>query len=103
MLKSLSIVANFGAIDADSDTLLKECFQDHAAYIAARDNQKFLILGRKGSGKTAIFKKLITDKSSDRFAYGHTFDDYPWQHHDLQAQIGVPEERRYVHSWKYLM
>src|SRR5450759_3590814 len=22
--------------------------------------------------------------------------------HDLQAQVGVPEERRYVHSWKYL-
>jgi hypothetical protein len=24
-------------------------------------------------------------------------------HHDLQAQTGVPEERRYFHSWKYLI
>jgi hypothetical protein len=37
------------------------------------------------------------------FAYGHTFDDYPWEHHDLPAQLGVPEERRYIHSWKYLI
>src|SRR5690606_19444859 len=28
---------------------------------------------------------------------------YPWQHHDLQAQTGVPEERRFFHSWKYLI
>jgi hypothetical protein len=99
----LDQVANFGAIDADADALLKDCFQNHPAYLAARDNQKFLILGRKGSGKTAIFKRLITERSHDYFSYGHTFDDYPWAHHDLQAQTGVPEERRYVHSWKYLI
>jgi hypothetical protein len=23
--------------------------------------------------------------------------------HDLQAELGVPEERRYIHSWKYLI
>src|SRR5438105_5194264 len=99
----LEEVANFGAIDADADELLKECFQNHPAYVAARDNKKFLILGRKGSGKTAIFKRLITERTHEYFSYGHTFDDYPWAHHDLQAQTGVPEERRYVHSWKYLI
>lgn len=34
---------------------------------------------------------------------GTTFEDYPWHHHDLQAENGVPEERRYTHSWKYLI
>ncbi|MFE9335118.1 P-loop ATPase, Sll1717 family [Streptomyces sp. NPDC006925] len=98
----ISEADNFGAIDADADELLRECFQSHPAYIAARDNKKFLILGRKGSGKTAIFKRFLTDRNPYEFAYGHSFDDYPWQHHDLQAQTGVPEERRYFHSWKYL-
>src|SRR5262249_10796105 len=37
------------------------------------------------------------------FSYGYSFDDYPWHHHDLQAEVGVPEERRYIHSWKYLI
>lgn len=94
---------NFGAIDADADELLRGCFQDHPAYLEARDLERFLILGRKGSGKTAIFKRFITERQPLVFAYGHSFDDYPWQHHDLQAQTGVPEERRYVHSWKYLI
>jgi hypothetical protein len=60
-------------------------------------------LNRPGTGKTAIFKRLITERAPEHFAYGHTFDDYPWEHHDLQAQAGVPEERRYIHSWKYLV
>ncbi len=94
---------SFGAIDADADDLLRECFQDHPAYLKAVDFERFLVLGRKGSGKTAIFKRFITDRQSDMLAYGHSFDDYPWQHHDLQAQAGVPEERRYFHSWKYLV
>lgn len=96
-------VESFGGIAADEDELLRECFQDHSAYLAARAGAKFLVTGRKGSGKTAIYQKLILERGPDFFSYGHTFDDYPWHHHDLQAQGGVPEERRYVHSWRYLM
>lgn len=96
-------VNNFGAIDADADDLLRECFQDHPAYLQALRFERFLVLGRKGSGKTAIFKRFLTEREPDLLAYGHSFDDYPWQHHDLQAQTGVPEERRYFHSWKYLI
>lgn len=100
---NLAAVSNFGAIDADADELLRECFQNHSAYLEALGLQKFLVLGRKGSGKTAIFKKLIQQHDPMILSYGHSFDDYPWPHHDLQAQTGVPEERRYVHSWKYLI
>lgn len=99
----LGNVSSFGGIDADADLLLNECFQDHGAYLDARRHERFLIVGRKGSGKTAIFKRLISERSYDLFSDGHTFDDYPWHHHDLQAQTGVPEERRYIQSWKYLM
>lgn len=96
-------IENFGGIEADEDDLLRECFHSHPAYIRAKDRKAFLILGRKGSGKTAIYKKLIEDHGPDRFSFGHVFDDYPWVHHDLQAQNGVPEERRYVNSWRYLI
>ncbi|MFI9246962.1 P-loop ATPase, Sll1717 family [Streptomyces sp. NPDC053086] len=101
-MRNIADVENFGAVDADADELLRECFQDHPAYLAAKQNKRFLILGRKGSGKTAIFKRILTEHSPCEFSYGHSFDDYPWHHHDLQAQTGVPEERRYFHSWKYL-
>lgn len=102
-LEELQRIDSFGGIDADADELLRSCFQNHPAYLEVRSFRRFLILGRKGSGKTAIFKRIITEKSPSLFAFGHTFDDYPWHHHDLQAQVGVPEERRYIHSWKYLI
>lgn len=65
--------------------------------------KKFLVLGRKGSGKTAIYRRLLGKDDSTVLAEGYSFEDYPWHHHDLQAEVGVPEERRYVHSWKYLI
>lgn len=103
MKSGLDRINSFGGIDADADELLKTCFQDHESYISVRDLRSFLVLGRKGSGKTAIFKKLLTSSEQGQLSFGHTFDDYPWHHHDLQASSGVPEEQRYVHSWKYLI
>lgn len=102
-MKPLSQVESFGGIDADADTLLEQCFQTHDAYAQAMAHRRFLIVGRKGSGKTAIYRKIITIREHDVFAFGHAFTDYPWHHHDAQATIGVPEEDRYTHSWKYLL
>jgi hypothetical protein len=102
-VKPLLDADSFGAIDADNDDLLFRCFEDHPAYRDVRGLSKFLVLGRKGSGKTAIFKILLTTSGHDYFSYGHTFTDYPWHHHDLQARSGVPEADRFTHSWKYLI
>ncbi len=77
MPKELKTVDSFGGIDADADELLDDSFQDHEAYVAAKEHRGFLIIGRKGSGKTAIFRKLITTRSHDVFSFGHTFSDYP--------------------------
>ena len=102
-MKKLIEMENFGAIDADNDQLLIECFEDHEAYKEIIKFNKFLIIGRKGSGKTAIFKILITDKNESQFCYGHTFSDYPWHFHDKQVKLSVPEFDKYTHSWKYLI
>lgn len=102
-MKNLAQVESFGGIDADTDTLLGQCFQDHEAYLDAVSHKKPFLVGRKGSGKTAIFKKLIQTRKHDVFSFGHTFTDYPWHHHKLQELIGVPEELRYVQSWLYLI
>jgi len=99
----LDDILTFGGIDADTDGLLEECFENHEAYIETKAHNKFLVLGRKGSGKTAIFRKYLSTRGYDVFTFGHTFTDYPWHHHDKQAAIGVPEEQRYVHSWRYLI
>ncbi|MBX3717416.1 MAG: hypothetical protein KF738_15570 [Burkholderiales bacterium] len=102
-MRELIDVANFGSTDADTDDLLEQAFQGHEAYIEAVAHRKPLVVGRKGSGKTAIFRKIIRMRQHDVFAYGHTFTDYPWHHHNLQGMVGVPEEQRFAHSWRYLI
>lgn len=102
-MKRLQEVDSFGGIDADADALLDECFQDHEAYVNAINHKRPLILGRKGSGKTAIFRKIVRTKGPVFFSFGHTFSDYPWHHHKLQELVGVPHELRYVQSWQYLI
>jgi len=102
MSPNLKIISNFGGTDADEDPLLLQSFEDHPAYLQILNHDRFCILGRKGSGKTAIFKKILKDRTSDSFAFGHTFTDYPWHHHDKQRKVGVPEEQCFVQSWTYL-
>lgn len=102
-MKSLMEIHSFGAISADEDDLLDQCFEDHASYKAVKNFEKWLVVGRKGAGKTAIFKKLLTEKSYTTFAFGHTFRNYPWEHHDKQKKVGVPEHECFSHSWTYLI
>lgn len=102
-MKNLLNVESFGGIDADNDDILFECFEDHEAFLELLRLKKFLLVGRKGSGKTAIFKKLLMTKNSHIFSFGHTFSDYPWHYHDKQARVGIPDYDKYTHSWKYLI
>lgn len=102
-MSELREIESFGGIDADTDELLDACFSDHEAYLAALNHDRYLLVGRKGSGKTAIYRKLLRTHSHNFFSFGHTFKDYPWHFHDQQKRNGVPEEECYSHSWKYLI
>jgi hypothetical protein len=96
-------VENFGGVAADDDPILIDAFEEHQAYLGARDFKTALIIGRKGSGKTAIYKKLLSTRSFDTFPLGFTFRNYPWDHHNLQKQSGVAPEECYRNSWIYFI
>lgn len=101
---SLRHVKNFGANAADADKLLKSCFERHPVYEAVLAGETYLVLGRKGAGKTAIFSKLTEDYDpATTFAAALTSENYQWAHHALQAEVGVPSEFRYRASWRYLL
>lgn len=96
---------NFGDIAAESDQILLDTFHDHESYFDLRDHKKFLIIGRKGSGKSAIFRKILSDCSQreNSFAAGLNLDNYPWPYHSRMAEAGVPAENRFTPSWEYLI
>ena len=96
-------VRDFGGVDADDDALLAECFQDHDAFRDAWSHRRSIIVGRKGSGKTAIFKHLTSLQVENVFSAGLTFADYPWEYHDQQKQSGVPGEHGFTESWQFLV
>jgi hypothetical protein len=100
---TLQTVDTFGAVDADTDDLLLDCFQDHEAYKAALEHKKFLIVGRKGSGKTAIFRKIVSESGAGHYCHGHSFSNYPWFHHNKQIKSGVPESECFRYSWEYVI
>jgi hypothetical protein len=102
-MKQLVEVNDFGSIDAESDELLNACFEANSAFREVLGGRKFLVLGRKGSGKTAIYKKLLSTRQYDTFCVGHVFTDYPWAYHDLQVVPSAAEQERYLHSWRYLI
>ena len=102
-MKNLEEIKSFGGTDADNDEILLRAFEDHEAYIDVIERRRHMVIGRKVSGKTAIFKKIITTRANNFFAYGHTFSDYPWHHHERQARAGIPDFDKYTHSWKYLI
>ncbi len=102
-MKELSKIDSFGTIEAESDPLLISCFEEHPAFAEALKGPRFLILGRKGSGKTALYRQVLRQQGEGVFTMGHTFDEYPWHHHAAQAVIGVAEQEKYLHSWRYLI
>ncbi len=54
-MKRLAEVESFGGTDADNDELLLKVFEDHEAYLDVIRRRKHMVIGKKGSGKTAIF------------------------------------------------
>ena len=96
-------ISDFGSVDAESDDLLARCFEVHPALEEILTGRRFLVLGRKGSGKTAIYTKLLSPQEHNVFSVGHSFADYPWQHHDAQVMPSAAEQERYLHSWRYLI
>ena len=91
---------DFGRLDAEAETNLKTYFVDTGVLQKFRDGAKHYVLGRKGSGKTALFKSA-TPEVLRRDVIPIEFNDYPWETHKLIREGGLPSESAYVASWRF--
>lgn len=92
-------------VSAETDTELQSYFFKLPQVKEILDSQSWLVLGRKGVGKTAIYEHLKS--STPQTASGYSviclnFSDYPWPAHHLYKESLAGELSAYQKSWRYL-
>ncbi|WP_241051714.1 P-loop ATPase, Sll1717 family [Achromobacter xylosoxidans] len=99
---------NFGKVSAERDDLLSHYFFDNGVLKSICDSPtSFLILGRKGAGKTAIFRHLTENPrkflGSNDLLVSLSFEDYNWNIHALLKNENKSESLLYKQSWRFVI
>jgi hypothetical protein len=104
-MTSISMIPEFGRIDAESEDLLGEFFIKTDAYARVEDQEHVVVIGRKGTGKTAIYEVILQRAEAlvDVFATGLKFRDYPWGIHEQVKDTDAAPVERYTQSWVFLV
>lgn len=92
-------------VSAETDTELQSYFFKLPQIQKIFDTKSWLVLGRKGVGKTAIYEYLKSTTPADANGYNViclNFSDYPWPAHQLYKEALAGELSAYQKSWRYL-
>ena len=97
-----------GQVSAERDDHLSNYFYDNGVLRSIVDNPSaFLVLGRKGAGKTAVFryfaenpKRFLKDED---ILVSLSFEDYNWRVHSLLATPESAESLAYKQSWRFVI
>jgi hypothetical protein len=101
MPHSVRPLASFGDVAAEDDAVLDYFLQTDAVRKIA-DSEVFLVLGRKGSGKTALVRHFAERKGIS-LARSISLRGYPWNVHAQRTDAGASPIEAYVASWRYLI
>lgn len=98
---SLTELDTFGDVAAEDDAVLNYFLATNAVDRIA-SGRAFLVLGRKGTGKTAIVR-YFTERKTDMLSKSLNLRGYPWSVHASRIDYGASEIEAYVSSWRYLI
>jgi sll1717 protein len=88
-------IINFGRLDAESDKSLMDYFVEIGSIKSILEG-KHLVIGRKGSGKTAIFRYLELQLPKKNICtINLELDNYYFSSHKQLKETGVPENNSY--------
>lgn len=104
MPSAIALLDSFGAIDAETD-FRPEFFVPSTSWERTRNKKHPIVIGRKGTGKTALRKALLDLAGSEPliFARDLGFRDYPWKVHYSVVDQEVGGRSRYLETWLFLM
>ncbi|MBK0400817.1 hypothetical protein H0I76_16575 [Limibaculum sp. M0105] len=98
----------FGQVAAERDDLLGEYFFDTGVLDSvSASGSNFLVLGRKGAGKTAVF--LQFDKNYEKYlsegdcSVALSLDNYDWSVHELLSNPAKAPALAFIESWKFFI
>lgn len=87
---------DLGKDEAESDVNLNKYFLRTGSYQKAKDGRKTLVVGRKGSGKSAILTLLQSESNNVLI----TPDQYSWSALKDYKEIGILPEQAHTNAWK---
>lgn len=96
-----------GKVSAERDENLANYFYDNGTLKKLIDNKRyFLMLGRKGSGKTALFNHFTENPKdfigNNDVVVSISLDDYSWNVHSLLAKNQSADSLAYKQSWRFV-
>ena len=94
---------DLGASDAESDRRLGDYFVTTPFVEEALSGRRTLFLGRKGSGKSALFKQfpdLLVSNGRRLSVVSITPDQYAWQALRDYRERGLSEQAAHRNAWK---
>ena len=99
---------SFGAPAAERDTPLINYFVESEAFQAVERGQKYIILGNRGSGKSAIFRVLAErERASGSVVIQLSPEDYSYEMLSstmrAESEGSWAKQGAYNAAWKYLL
>lgn len=97
---------DLGGFDAESDHKLAEDFVRTPLVDQALTGRSHLFLGRKGSGKSALFRQLpqlASDAGGPAMLLDVTPDDYAWSALKAYREQGLGLEQAHTNTWKFTL
>lgn len=94
---------DLGGLDAESDYKLAEDFVATSYVTSAIEGRRTLFLGRKGSGKSALFMqlpKLLDEHQIYSVVVSVTPDQYAWAALKQYQEQGLLAEQAHTNAWK---
>lgn len=100
---NLKQIDDFGGTAAEDDNI-KKFFLRTEAFDRIVEGKRHVVIGRKGSGKTALYLALQDDcDRNGQLVAPLRFSDYPWQAHYNFTNPSVDRAERFVESWRFLI
>jgi energy-coupling factor transporter ATP-binding protein EcfA2 len=94
-------IKSIGKPSAEEDAVL-DYFLTTDSVRQISQNEVFLIIGRKGAGKTALVRHFTKDQANP-YHRALNLRGYPWSLHGELANQQGSEMEAYVSSWRYLI